>query len=231
MNETKIEWCDYTINPVKGLCPVACSYCYARAMYKRFKWNPELRLDLSVFDALTFSKPSKVFVGSTIELFHDTIPDDWRWGIFEYCKVRKQHTFIFLTKQSQNLIKYSPFPENCWVGVTATNWSTFVSACWHLGDVDARVRFISFEPLLEQVLGKGTIPAEFDDLKWLIIGQQTPISTKTQPKIEWIQEIVEAADKTGIPVFLKENLRTALDLFSNIPLRQEFPIKKEFGGE
>jgi len=53
----------------------------------------------------------------------------------------------------------------------------------------------------------------------------------SKTKIEWIQEIVEAADKTGIPVFLKENLRTALDLFSNIPLRQEFPIKKEFGGE
>ena len=45
MNKTKIEWTDYTINPVKGLCPMACSYCYARAMYKRFRWNPEIRYD------------------------------------------------------------------------------------------------------------------------------------------------------------------------------------------
>ncbi len=45
MNKTKIPWCDYTINPVKGLCPMACEYCYARKMYKRFKWNPVIRYD------------------------------------------------------------------------------------------------------------------------------------------------------------------------------------------
>lgn len=36
MPKSKIEWTDYSINPIKGLCPVACkdnqgkSYCYAR---------------------------------------------------------------------------------------------------------------------------------------------------------------------------------------------------------
>ena len=45
MNKTKIEWCDYTLNPVKGLCPVGCSYCYARRLYRRFGWNPKIRLD------------------------------------------------------------------------------------------------------------------------------------------------------------------------------------------
>ncbi len=49
MNKTKIEWCDYTINPVKGLCPMVCSYCYARRMYQRFKRNPEVRFEPEVF--------------------------------------------------------------------------------------------------------------------------------------------------------------------------------------
>lgn len=42
MSKTKIPWCDFTINPVKGLCPMACPSCYARRRYKRFKWIEEL---------------------------------------------------------------------------------------------------------------------------------------------------------------------------------------------
>lgn len=243
MNATKIEWCDYSLNPVKGLCPMACDYCYARRMYKRFKWNPEIRLDLSVFDTLP-SEPSRVFVGSTIELFHDDIPDDWRWGIFEYCKVRKQHTFIFLTKQPQSLIKWSPFPENCWVGVTATDGHKFVDALNSLVHIKASVQFISFEPLLDWHIDSWLVETDLKsqpEIKWLIIGQQTPISAKTQPKVEWIRDIVEAADKAGITVFLKNNLKpllcTNIDgkdaieshnlwAFKYFKLRQEFPNEK-----
>ncbi len=47
-------------------------------------------------------------------------------------------------------------------------------------------------------------------ISWIIIGQCTPVSIKTQPKIEWIQEIVEAADKAKIDVFLKDNLKPLL---------------------
>lgn len=151
MPKTKIEWCDYSLNPVKGLCPVACSYCYARAMYKRFKWNPEIRLSLSVFDPLPFKGGKRIFVGSTIELFHDSIPDDWRWAIFEYCKVRKQHTFIFLTKQPQNLIKWNPYPCNCYVGVSVTNQRQYDEGIKYLEQVDATIKFLSFEPLLEHI--------------------------------------------------------------------------------
>ncbi len=52
-----------------------------------------------------------------------------------------------------------------------------------------------------------------------------------QPKIEWVQEIVEAADKAEIPVFLKDNLKPLLSgyLGHNLPwdkqgdYRQEMP--------
>jgi len=216
MNKTKIEWCDYTVNPVKGICPMACPYCYARAMYKRFKWNPEIRLDLSVFDPLTFIKGKRIFVGSTMELFHDDIPDDWRWGILEYCKVRKQHTFIFLTKQPQNLIKWSPFPENCWVGVSASNEKELATRAKLLASVQASVKFASVEPLLSwDLVSPYHLSERFKEwFDWFIIGQQTPILAKTQPKIEWVQEIVEAADKVGIPVFLKNNLRPLIATLS-----------------
>jgi len=154
LNKTKIEWCDYTINPVKGLCPMACPYCYARAMYKRFKWNPEVRYILPGFmfeELRSIKKPSRIFWGSTFELFHDSIPDLWRKDIFAMVGQFPEHTHLFLTKQPQNLPQWSPFPSNCYVGVSATNQHQFDEAVKYLKEVEATVKFISFEPLLERI--------------------------------------------------------------------------------
>lgn len=235
MNRTKIEWVKnqdgtqgYTINPVKGLCPVGCSYCYARRMYKRFKWNPEIRYNPDWTIELP-DKPSRIFVGSTMELFGDWISDRWLKHLFDFVKQFPQHTFIFLTKQPQNLPKWSPFPNNCWVGVSATNADSAHSAIVALYSVKAKVRFLSLEPLLEwKPLFSWFFPPH---LNWLIIGQQTPASKKTQPKIEWVEEIVEATDNANIPVFLKSNLESLFNI-GMMPndcltgagfLRQEFP--------
>jgi len=218
MNRSKIEWLKssdgklgFTINPVKGLCPVACPYCYARAMYKRFKWNSEIRFDISVFDKCGYlevchSDPQRIFVGSTMELFGDWIKDEWLEAIFDATSDYPNHRFLFLTKQPQNLIKWSPFPENCFVGATVTNQDSLSDTLRALIDVDAKTKFLSLEPLL------GEINVSFypDEIQWVIIGQQTPVSAKTEPKVEWVREIVNAADKAGIRVFLKDNLRGLL---------------------
>jgi len=42
------------------------------------------------------------------------------------------------------------------------------------------------------------------DISWVVIGSQT--KPTVYPKIEWVQEIIQGADKAGIPVFLKNNL-------------------------
>jgi len=241
MNKTKIEWCGYTINPVKGLCPMACSYCYARAMYKRFKWNPEIRYNYFGWDNLP-TKPSRIFVGSTIELFGEWIEPQWLTHIFKMVETNKMHTFIFLTKQPQNLIKWSPFPDNCWVGVTITDLldREGKTPLRPMLDIEAKVKFISFEPLLNS--GDGSRPDalakafQLAGINWVIIGAQSPYSKKTFPKWEWVREIIEACDKTSIPIFLKDNLRLLrLSCEGGIPfykhhpsgtmeLRQEFPV-------
>jgi len=214
LNKTKIEWCDYTINPVKGLCPMHCKtpegyeYCYAageRGLYKRFKWNPEIRFDQTVFFGLP-QKPSKVFVGSTIELFGDWVKPEWLETIFTICRQHNKHTFIFLTKQPQNLIKWSPFPENCWVGVSVCNDKMLDVAVDKLEDIDAKVKFISFEPLLEHLTLSLDYAFYYSGISWVVIGQQTPIKDVTRPKVTWISEIILAADKAEIPVFVKNNI-------------------------
>ncbi len=243
MNKTKIEWVKnadgsqgYTINPVKGLCPMACPYCYARRMYKRFKRNPEIRFDESwIPDLANLKKPSRIFVGSTIELFGDWIKYWWLKTVFDFVLLYPQHTFIFLTKQPQNLIKWSPFPENTYIGVSVTDMPMLNTAINILPFIKAKVKYLSFESLLSWECPNSELSFVFEDsgINWVIIGQQTPVKKTTTPKIEWIREIVEAADKAGIPVFLKDNLRDLLipealmdDVFwesEKAKLRQEPP--------
>jgi protein gp37 len=93
------------------------------------------------------------------------------------------------------------------VGVSATNAVQATSAYKYLPEVEARVKFVSLEPLLYEI-NPACLPLNY--INWLIIGQQTPVSAKTAPKIEWIREIVEAGDKAGIPIFEKNNLKSLL---------------------
>lgn len=251
MQKTRIEWTDYTSNPVKGYCPMACSYCYARAMYDRFGWDKTIRFEAyEIFKAHKIETPSRIFVGSTIELFGDWIPDEWLRDIFDDVKKFPQHTFQFLTKCPQNLPKWNPWPDNAWVGVSCTNRKQLLearrvySSSIIQGGIWAKVKFISFEPLLDNAVcnhewetrkpkhkspladsnycrkcGRGRSWDTNSDLAgvdWLIIGAQT--QPYRPPKTEWIREILEAADTAGIPVFLKDNL------YMIKPKRQEFPI-------
>ncbi len=238
MNKTNIEWCGYTINPVKGLCPVDCkdnqgkSYCYARRMYKRFKWNPELDFDASVFNDLPKMKPgSKVFWGSTFELFWEgeAVMAGWMRFVFEAVKRHPELTHIFLTKRPENLIKWSPFPPNCWVGVSATLPEQIRLAFKYLHyGVQAKVKFVSFEPMLGMILPFESKWFTASGVNWVIIGQQTPVSLKTMPKIGWVEDIINAADKVNIPIFLKDNLISCVDQYAfalkDGKYRQELPI-------
>jgi len=202
-------------------------------MYKRFKWNPEIRYEeVFYYPGIKGKLGDRYFVGSTMELFGDWIQKEWLEDIFRWVNAYPQRTFIFLTKQPQNLPR--KFPDNCWVGVSVTTEVQLRPAIWKLSEVQCNKRFLSCEPLLGPVFNQ-VLPAEWDtDIDWVIIGQQTPISKKTTPKIEWIKEIVEAADKAGIPVFLKDNLKPLLKFpeqswayigyGGNYHIRQEVPV-------
>ncbi len=210
MGKTRIEWCTHTINPVKGLCPVGCSYCYARRMYKRFHWDETLKYNADWIMELPH-EPSRIFMGSTMELFYGTPQmNEWLNDIIRTVKSYPEHTFIFLTKQSQNLPKV--WPDNCWVGVSVTNEFDVFRHANRLGVVNTKVKFFSFEPLLQwNGLDKlSEVLKDVAGISWLIIGQQTPVRKSTMPKVEWIREIVQAADNAGVAVFLKDNLMPVL---------------------
>ena len=139
-----------------------------------------------------------------IDLFHP-LCSMWTKEIIDFCGRDKGWTYIFLTKQSQNLIKWSPFPDNCWPGISVTANGDACLAYYGLRAITAGKRFVSFEPLHGQI-GRDELRNLATVTDWWIIGAQTPYSEKTAPRIEWVREIVDVAGKAGIPVFLKNNL-------------------------
>ena len=229
MQKSKIEWTDYTLNPIKGLCPVDCkdnqgkSYCYARRMYKRFKWNPEIRFDNRAFSLLEqIKKPSRIFIGSTMELFGEWVGADAANYIFRQVRNFPQHTFIFLTKCPQNLSFWSPFPRNCWIGCSVTNHEQLIKAQVHLAEIKGMVKFVSIEPMLEELdtLVAGYWLGLFESVDWAILGART--QPTRYPKPETVKLVLEIADYSHIPVFVKSPLAEHLNIH-----RQEYPLSQQ----
>jgi protein gp37 len=188
---------------------------YANPFYPRF-WPERLK-------ELPKGTPKGIFVCNMCEFFGDWVPANWQKEIFKVIRANPQHRFYFLTKRPHNLAKFSPFPDNCWLGATVCDKRMAWNAWWYyFGPVRAKLKFISFEPLLEDLMElPGTFPGSIiPKADWIIIGSQT--KPYNPPKIEWVQALVEIADKAGVPVFLKDNLKPLLD--NN--LRQEFPERK-----
>lgn len=198
MNKTRIEWCDYTWNPVKGYCPNNCSYCYAHRMYDRFGWDKRLRLDIKELSApKTIQWPSDIFVGSMIDLYHPDIDTYWVADIIKYSQFTPQHTFITLTKCPEGYALYD-FPKNWRLGTTIEHngLEDRITELCLFTSVEHKI-FVSFEPLLSDM--KDT---SFEIVDWVIIGGLTP---KPVHENRWIDDIVKRADAKGIPVFIKDN--------------------------
>ena len=218
-----IKWCDYTTNPVKGLCPLAKKHpwCYATRLYKQYKWDETIRLDKKELIApCKLRKPAKIFVCSTIELFGEWIPDLWISKIIKVAQANPQHTFQFLTEQPE-WMSYWVFPNNCWCGVTVQNEGA-IERIGKLTDVRApnppAITFASFEPLHSGI--DGGIYKVIGKLDWIIVGAETGNrKDKIEPKEEWIEQVIQQADHWHLPIFMKDNLKP----YWHGELRQEFP--------
>ncbi len=257
LSPTGIEYGDYAWNfasgcgnNAEGKCKAGGFKCWAYPITKRFAdhypngFKPTIYPD-ALLSPLYLKKPSRILCAFMGDLFWDcpefdpdrTIivnghqPATLKTVLFHVIQARPEHTFLFLTKQPQNLIKWSPFPDNCWPGVTATDVSMWSRALWYLTDVEAKVKYVSVEPYLGKII-PDTYTMRKTQLKWIIIGSQT--KPYRPPAISDVKEIVQACDKAGVKVFLKDNLRDLLvpdalmnDVFwesDKAKLRQEVPV-------
>ncbi|MBQ8109397.1 MAG: DUF5131 family protein [Clostridia bacterium] len=95
-------------------------------------------------------------------------------------------------------------------------WKDSYKDCPEVAHGEPRNSFVSFEPLLYDI--GAHIGSSGGD--WLIIGAETGNRKgKAVCKREWVEHIVEYADRAGKPVFMKESLRGIM----GADFRQEFP--------
>jgi protein gp37 len=204
MNKTKIEWCDFTWNPVVG-CKHGCSYCYARRINNRFhyieSWENPVFFEDRLFEPYSLNRPSIIFVCSMSDLFGAWVPSYWPNIILDVVRENPQHRFMFLTK-NPNRYKELPvensFPVNAWLGVTI-NSNANKQRINELKDLPKSIKkYVSIEPLLGMC-----DDLDLSCLDLVIVGAMTGPGA-LMPKIKWIQSI--KCDQ----IFWKGNIKTYL---------------------
>ncbi len=208
---SKIEWTEATWNPVTGCTKISegCRHCYAEKLALRLKAmnNPryfngfDITLHYDVLgDPLKWNKPKKIFVNSMSDLFHEKVPISFIEKVFEVIRIANHHNFQILTKRSERLLQIAPFlkwPANLWMGVTV-EMENFTYRISHLRQTPAKIKFISFEPLLSNIN-----EINFEGIDWAIVGGESGPKSRIMEK-EWVINIRNQALYNKVPFFFKQ---------------------------
>ncbi len=160
MNKTKIQWCDYSWNPVTGCTPISegCKKCYARKIAMRFEGNFDIKFHPERLEQpLKVKKPSIIFVGSMCDLFHDEVKTEWITSIMvDVIHKSPQHIFLMLTKRPARMKSVMENwmvenRQNLWLGVSCENQKTADERIPILLQIPAFKKFVSVEPILEEI--------------------------------------------------------------------------------
>lgn len=209
---SSIQWTDATWNVARGCTKVDedCKFCYMyRDSFDSTRYNPlNVIKTKTVFNLpLKLKEPSKIFTSSLTDFFHEAI-DGYRheaWDIIRRCP---QHTFQILTKRPERIMEHVPEDwgegwDNVWMG-TSIGSQKAVSRLHELEKVKAKIKFVSFEPLHEN-LSTGFVGA----VDWVIIGGECGNETgkyRYRPcELEWIEHIISGYEAlTGAAIFVKQ---------------------------
>ena len=208
---SKIAWTDSTWNPVTGCSRVSlgCLNCYALPLAERLKAmglpsyqnGSRLTIHENLVDLpLKWKSPRTIFVNSMSDLFHEEVPDDFIFQVFDTMHRADWHFYQILTKRSEQLLKLDPrlrWGPHILMGVTVED-SDYLSRIDDLRKTHAVTKFISFEPLL------GPIPnLDLEGIHWVIVGGESGKRARPmQP--EWALEIRDQCLSAKIPFFFKQ---------------------------
>jgi protein gp37 len=151
---------------------------------------------------LTWRKPRKIFVNSMSDLFQEGIPNEFIGRVWQIMEKAEWHIFQVLTKRPDNMLQIlrdikAPMLKNVWLG-TSVESKEYAERIEHLRSVPAQVRFISFEPLIDDV-----DDVNLTGIHWAIVGGESgPRARPMQAK--WIESIRAQCRKQHVAFFFKQ---------------------------
>lgn len=210
--KSRIEWTEQTWNPTSGCTKISpgCKHCYAETMATRLKamgsqgYANGFQLTVHPYrlvQPLKRKKPTVYFVNSMSDLFHEDIPDSFLEEVFSVITKTPQHTFQILTKRAERLPHYfsnRKCPKNVWLGVSVEDRTFGLPRIESLCQVEASIRFLSVEPLLES-LGNMNLAG----IHWVIVGGESGPKARPMQK-EWVDEIRMQCEAESVAFFFKQ---------------------------
>src|SRR5436309_9184163 len=213
---SQIEWTDATWNPVRGCTKITpgCDHCYAETFAERFRGVPghpyEQGFDLRLVpgklaEPLRWKTPKMIFVNSMSDLFHQDVPEDYICSVARVMQTANWHPYQVLTKRSERLrdmlqttLAAAGAEPHIWWGVSVENRKHGLPRIDHLRAAPARVRFLSIEPLLEDL---GEINLE--GIHWVIVGGESGAGARPLEKA-WVISIRDQCERAQVPFFFKQ---------------------------
>lgn len=210
--QSRIEWTEVTWNPTIGCTKISpgCKNCYAETMARRLQamgmrgYDNGFRLTVMperLAEPLQRKQPTVYFVNSMSDLFHEKVPVGYVERVFDVMRRAPQHTFQVLTKRAERMVAFCEgrsVAPNVWLGVSVENRKHGLPRIGLLREVDATVRFLSVEPLLEDL---GAL--DLHGIHWVIVGGES--GRKARPmRVEWVDNIKRQCDAARVPFFFKQ---------------------------
>jgi protein gp37 len=214
--KSSIEWTDATWNPVRGCSKISpgCKHCYAEVFAERFRGVPnhpyEQGFDLRLVpekleEPLRWKSPKRIFVNSMSDLFHPGVSDDYIARVAEVMIRAPWHTFQVLTKRADRMadlvngpLAFAAGEPHIWWGVSVENRRQGIPRIAHLQRAKVEVRFLSIEPLLEDL---GEI--DLSGIHWVIVGGESGHGARPM-RVEWVANLKIQCSKARVPFFFKQ---------------------------
>jgi protein gp37 len=158
-------------------------------------------LSFRLEEPLKAKQPAIYFVNSMSDLFHTQVPESFIDRVFDVMTKCPQHTFQILTKRADRMADYSferRIPDNVWLGASVENKRHGVPRIIHLQATKAKTKFLSVEPLLEDI---GIL--DLSGIDWVIVGGESGHGARPM-KAQWLRNIQNQCDCQGVRFFFKQ---------------------------
>lgn len=215
---SSIEWTEASWNPTTGCSKVSsgCRNCYAERLTERLRAMGQKKYgagfefaehESEVDLPLRWKKPRIIFVNSMSDLFHEDASVSFVGRCFDTMLRADWHTYQVLTKRPALMADFTALfrkfhgfdvPGHIWLG-TSVESNAVAGRIDDLRRARCAVRFVSFEPLLEEI----DTSLSLRGVDWAIIGGESGPGHRLLEG-GWVDSLIKMCRRDKVRVFFKQ---------------------------